>query len=72
MNQLLELFPDFIFSDNRNSTGDAVFHAPLVKKLMERLQKYFFFFCYSYIHLRSSVNLFSMWFFSSLQGQVDK
>ena len=44
MNQLLELFPDFIFSDNRNSTGDAVFHAPLVKKLMERLQKYFFFF----------------------------
>ena len=44
MNQLLELFPDFIFSDNRNSTGDAVFNAPLVKKLMERLQKYFFFF----------------------------
>ena len=41
MNQLLELFPDFIFSDSRNMTGYAVFNAPLVKKLMERLQKYF-------------------------------
>ena len=27
MNQLLELFPDFIFSDNRNSTSDTVFNA---------------------------------------------
>ena len=28
MNQLLELFPDFIFSDKRNSTSDTVFNAP--------------------------------------------
>ena len=27
MNQLLELFPDFIFSDKRNSTSDAVINA---------------------------------------------
>ena len=26
-NQLLELFRDFIFSDNRNSTSDTVFNA---------------------------------------------
>ena len=32
MNQLLELFPDFIFSDNRNSTSDTVFNATWVKK----------------------------------------
>ena len=24
MNQLLELFPDFVFSDSRNSTGDVL------------------------------------------------
>ena len=28
MNQLLKLFPDLVFSDSRNSTGDAVFNAP--------------------------------------------
>ena len=28
MNQLLEVFPDFIFSDNRNSTCYAVVNAP--------------------------------------------
>ena len=28
MNQLLELFHDFVFSDSGNSTGDAVFNAP--------------------------------------------
>ena len=28
MNQLLELFPDFVFSDSRNLTGDTVFNAP--------------------------------------------
>ena len=28
----------------KNSTGDAIFNAPLVKKLMERLQIFFFFF----------------------------
>ena len=28
MNQLLEFFPDFIFSGNSNSIGDSVFSAP--------------------------------------------
>ena len=27
MNQLLNLFPDFIFSENRNSNSDGVFNA---------------------------------------------
>ena len=64
MNQLLKLFPDFIFSDNRNSTSDKVFNATLVKKLMQN---------YSDIHSRSSVGLFrGVFLFASLQGQVDK
>ena len=71
MNQLLELFSDFIFSDNRNSTGDSVFNAPLVKKLLKRLQKYFF--CYSDINLRSSVKLFPCgvsFFFHLCRGKL--
>ena len=28
MNQLLELFSDFVFSDSKNSTGHVVFNAP--------------------------------------------
>ena len=73
MNQLLELFPEFIFSDSRNSTGDAVFDAPWLKKLMERLQNYFLFFCYSDVYLRSSVtHYYVVFLFASLQGQVDK
>ena len=54
MNQLLDLFPDFVFSGSRNSTGDAVL-----------------FFCYSDVHLRSSVTLFNVVFlFAPLQGVI--